>query len=392
MSSSPQTFVANIKETLAQRVIRVDILAMLFGIGSWIGVNSVYLQLPLIVAHAPEGWALPSYLVVIVQSGNIGPLLYTLLQRYSSTRFNDVYLIYVIKSMACIAAISMAFFYQTIAVIGGQEHSVALLGIAFFFALVGCTSSVLFMPYMGRFREIYLVTYMVGEGLSGFYTSILSLIQGVGGMGECVPNNSSVGPAMIEYFSPPRFETRLFFLLVFAMMVVSATAFTLLNTLPLCKREFAQGTVRNGNDYSYEKNGTAEEDKFVERRDTAEMNVVSAGQYKYLMLLMGAVSLIGSGIFPGIQSFSCIPYGQQAYHLSVTFSSIANPVACFLAIFFNHSSIRHITVLTVLATVIGAYLFTTALMSPTPPLAGTVIGEVLVVSFLTVNNEFTDVC
>lgn len=78
----------------AQRVIRVDILTMLFGIGSWIGVNSVYMQLPIIVAHAPEGWALPSYLVVIVQSGNIGPLLYTLLKRYSATRFNDVYLIY----------------------------------------------------------------------------------------------------------------------------------------------------------------------------------------------------------------------------------------------------------------------------------------------------------
>lgn len=79
--------------------------------------------------------------------------------------------------MACIAAICMAFFYQTTAVIGGQQHSVALLGISFFLALIGWTSSVLFMPYMGRFREIYLVTYMVGEGLSGFYTSILSLIQ-----------------------------------------------------------------------------------------------------------------------------------------------------------------------------------------------------------------------
>lgn len=209
------TFWSNLKETLAQRVIRVDILAMLFGIGSWIGVNAVYLQLPLIVAHAPEGWNLPSYLVVIVQSGNIGPLLYTLLQRYSATRFNDVYLIYAVKIMACIAAICMAFFYEATAVVGGQEHSVALLGIAFFFALIGCTSSVLFMPYMGRFREIYLVTYMVGEGLSGFYTSILSLIQGVGGMGECVPSNSTDGGAeLVEYFSPPRFETRLFFLLV----------------------------------------------------------------------------------------------------------------------------------------------------------------------------------
>lgn len=163
------------------------------------------------------------------------------------------------------------------------------------------------------------------------------------------------------------------------MMVVSATAFTLLNTLTLCKREFARGTVRNGNDYSYEQNGSTEEDKFVDHRNNVEKEEISAGQYNYLMFLMGTVLLIGSGIFPGIQSFSCIPYGQQAYHLSVTLSSIANPVACFLAIFLNHTSLRHITVLTILAASIGAYLFTTALMSPVPPLVGTVIGEVLVV-------------
>lgn len=39
--------------------------------------------------------------------------------------------------------------------------------------------------------------------------------------------------------------------------------------------------------------------------------------------------------------------------------------------------------LTVLVTLIGAYLLTTATMSPTPPLADTVIGEVLVVNLLT---------
>lgn len=45
-----------------KRNIFVDALAILFGISSWIGVTSIFLQLPLIVSTAPEGWSLPSYL------------------------------------------------------------------------------------------------------------------------------------------------------------------------------------------------------------------------------------------------------------------------------------------------------------------------------------------
>lgn len=381
------------REIIDQRVITVDILAMLFGIGSWIGVNSVYQQLPLIVPSAPEGWTLPSYLAVIVQSGNVGPLIYHIVQTYSSTRLNDVYLIYAVKTMACIAAICMAFFYQSTAIIGGEAHSVALLGIAFFFALVGCTSSVLFMPYMGRFHAVYLVTYMVGEGLSGFYTSILSLIQGVGGVHECIPTNQTnnvTGEIVFEEFiPPPRFGSELFFILVATMMLISAVAFTLLNQLPLCSAERAPGTVSDGNDYSYKKEHR-ETEQFVhdaadQMKDLGEENCyekqgTQQQPYTYLLILMGMVSLIGSGIFPGIQSFSCMPYGRRAYHLSVTLSSIANPVACMLAIFFNHTSHKYITALTALATAVGIYLFGTALMSPTPWLVNSLAGEILVVS------------
>ena len=76
-------------------------------------------------------------------------------------------------------------FWDRTSVFGGQDHSTALFVLVFFLSLVDCTSSVLFLPFMGVFKEIYLNSYLVGEGLSGFIPSLAALAQGVGGNPYC---------------------------------------------------------------------------------------------------------------------------------------------------------------------------------------------------------------
>jgi len=51
----------------AERSKIVDILSVLFGLGAWVGINGIYTQLPLMVVTAPEGWQLPSLMVIVVQ-------------------------------------------------------------------------------------------------------------------------------------------------------------------------------------------------------------------------------------------------------------------------------------------------------------------------------------
>lgn len=381
------------RNILGTRNIGVDFLAIMFGIGSWIGVNSMYLQLPLFVANAPEGWSLPSYLVIVIQIGNIGPLAYTLFQKYSPRKLKDAYMIYGIYIIGIAATLCMAFLHQITAFVAGQERSVALLAITFFCAFIGCTSSVLFMPYMGRFQEIYLITYLVGEGLSGFLPSILALIQGVGGNPECIPNESQDGPEFTMYSTPPRFDTRVFFIFVFVLMCLSALGFVFLHKLKMCKKEYAKVTIKDGNDYNYMQENDKRTESVADDGLTPTIDgkvidgkvenskKISPMNYLYLMLVMAVVSMFGSGIFPGLQSYSCLPYGNLAYHLTVTLSSIANPLACFLAVFLPHKSIRHITVLMLLMIVISCYALATAVLSPSPPLMGTAIGEAIVVSF-----------
>ena len=53
---------------MVNRMLLVDMLAILFGISSWISINGLWVELPMLVGSGlPEGWALPSYLSIIVQ-------------------------------------------------------------------------------------------------------------------------------------------------------------------------------------------------------------------------------------------------------------------------------------------------------------------------------------
>ena len=62
------------------RNVCLDALAVVFGMASWISVNGLWVELPVLVSVLPESWALASYLSVIVQIANLGPISYALLR------------------------------------------------------------------------------------------------------------------------------------------------------------------------------------------------------------------------------------------------------------------------------------------------------------------------
>lgn len=377
---------------LSTRNLFVDFLVIVFGIGTWIGINSTFVQLPLLVLVAPESWNLASYVVVIIQVANIGPILYTVVQKVRP--INDAYIIYVLLTLGVVAAISMALFFDVTAFIFNAERSVALLAVVFCFALVGCTSSVLFMPFMGRFREVYLITYLIGEGLSGFLPSIVALIQGVGGNSICVPSNSTNPDDLstIPYTPPPNFGTRAFFFIIFALFVSSLISFLLLDRLPTCKKEHAAVKISHGNKYVY---GDAETEartpSTVNQEDDAPIResqrraegeiILSKKSFRAFLLLLGTICMFANGIFPSIMVYSTNHYGNVVYHFSAALSSIANPIACFMAVFLPHRSIKNIIWLSLVTVPLSIYAFLTAALSPSPPLLGLLVGEILIVSF-----------
>lgn len=352
----------------------VDLLAITFGISAWCGITGTFLELPQIVETAPEGWNLPSYIVILTQSGNIASVAYIVSQKWSTEKC-DVILIYVTLGIGCLAAILMAFYYQNTVFIANRERSIPLFIFTAMFAIVGCLSSVLFMPFMGRFRGIYLVTYMFGQGLNGLLSSALSLVQGVGSP-QCARNDSTNDTNIVN--SQPLFPPKYYFLFVFVVFILSYIAFILLNKLNVCKKEYAAAhRCKIENNTSNDDANGYQPIPSVIQMDVCRM---SSMHFYYLLFVIGIISSLTYGILPGLQSFSCLSYGPSAYHLSTTLSSIANPVACLISLYFSQPSVRDISTLFTLTVVIAAYILLTAIKSPTPPLYMSQIGNYLIVS------------
>jgi riboflavin transporter 2 len=57
-------------------------LCTTFGIASWLGVNGLWVELPVLVDRLPESWNLPSFYTVIISIGNLLPLAYVAWRRW----------------------------------------------------------------------------------------------------------------------------------------------------------------------------------------------------------------------------------------------------------------------------------------------------------------------
>lgn len=328
-------------------VLLVHVLACAFGLGSWVAVNGLWVELPLIVNALPEGWELPSYLTVIIQVANLGPLLVTLMHKLHPGRLKEPSIIYSILSIGVVACILLAFFWNETTVVAGGRHSTAFFSITLFLALVDCTSSVTFLPFMMQLPAKYVTTYFIGEGLSGFIPGVIALAQGVG-MAKCVNSSEVVGnqtdgnwTSKTEYL-PPNFSTEVFFFLLAVMMAISLTAFFTLNKL---HRTFssaenlvpdAAASIGSGLDNpAGQTEGEALPSK-DEGRAEGKGFQLSAYQLTFIYSMVVWVNAATNGLLPSVQTYSCMPYGNQAYHLSAALSSVANPAACTVAMFFQN--------------------------------------------------------
>lgn len=342
-----------------QRRVTLDVLMTCWGIGTWLGVNGLYVQLPLLVERLPEGWALPSYMVLAVQLANIGILIYGVLRRISP-RISDAPYIYGLLTIGTLALVLNAFLYDKTSWLD-RERSVAYLTLTFFAALVGCTSSVLFYPYLRHFRDVYLATYLVGEGLSGFIPSILALIQGIGGEPECIP--SADNSTIEAHYPPPRFDSTVFLLLLGALSATSLVSFT---------------TINNFKGFNSEKVAPSAVAKDEEA--TIERQSLLSPRWLCVLALVVFLNALNNGVLPSVQSYSCMPYGTRAYHLAVTLGAMANPAACLAGVWFRPVHSKVLGGMLAFSLVPFCYIMTTALTSPTPPLLDTAGGVVLVVS------------
>ena len=102
-------------------------LIVILNLSTWIDLNSVWIELPLIVNTAPEHWTLPSTLSLIISLANIFPVIVVIVRWILGERFSEIPFIYVIITVGVIACFSIGLFWNYTAYIFGAERSYALI-------------------------------------------------------------------------------------------------------------------------------------------------------------------------------------------------------------------------------------------------------------------------
>ncbi|XP_077022618.1 solute carrier family 52, riboflavin transporter, member 2 [Tamandua tetradactyla] len=376
------------------RLVLTHLLVALFGMGSWAAVNGIWVELPVLVKDLPEGWSLPSYLSVLVALGNLGLLVVTLWGRVAPDK-GERAPIWAVQTLNVAGTALLAPLWHHVVLVGGQPHSVPFLTLALVLALACCASNVTFLPFLSHLPPIFLRSFFLGQGLSALLPCVLALVQGVGRL-ECPPVPTNGTPGTPHYF-PERFSASSFFWALTALLVTSAAAFQglllLSPSLPSpsprpvgglqhALRVEAPGAGPEGEEE--EEEATPLQELPCEVVDTTptpdpEPPRLLSTWGACLLGLLAITNALTNGVLPAVQSFSCLPYGRQAYHLAVVLGSAANPLACFLAMGVLCRTLTGLGVLSLLGMLFGAYLMTLAVLSPCPPLVGTSAGVVLVV-------------
>ncbi|KAG8541906.1 hypothetical protein GDO81_028008 [Engystomops pustulosus] len=371
----------------------LHLLSCLLGLGSWIAINGVWVELPLLVPQTPEGWELPSYLSLLIQFANIGPLTVTLIHKFRPGCLREGAVISGILAVGIASCVLLAFLWQETSWVGTTRRSTALLCLIFFLSLVDCTSSVTFLPYMTRLGPNYLISYFIGEGLSGLMPALLALAQGVGVVSceltnRTEPNGSYVPGNLSAVYQPARFPAWCFFLFLSVMMGLSLIAFIILHKTP--KEQRNQEAGKGKGQVRRESGGRAVEQKPMMAEDEPETQMTnqeirkcSTREKVFIYLVLVWVNALTNAVLPSVQTYSCIPYGGRVYHLAATLAAIANPVACGIAVHLSTRNLLAVGALTVIGSGLGSYIMAMAVLSPCPPLLGGNTGGLLIVRIYT---------
>lgn len=282
-------------------------LFVLFGLGSWVTINGIFSELPLLVQVLPEGWRLATGLSLVVQAGNVGPLLLHLirccLRRASfgrnvmEKRLTSV-ATSVILLLGVFGMIGAAVFWQDTVVLGSTRHSLPLFAFAWVTALADCTSSILFWSFVGGFRPIHVIALSVGEGLTGLIANGLSLLQEVSG-------------------GQPRFSVTVYFLILAGIVCLSLTAFHTLQSASLVQRELKEGAEGH-----------------EEQQDISDTLLQKPTRLRVITLLSLQVWLnfLLNGTGQSCLSLAAKPYKYEIYHAAQTAQMWIDPLAAILGL------------------------------------------------------------
>ncbi|CAJ0943168.1 unnamed protein product, partial [Mesorhabditis belari] len=298
--------------------IILHIAVLIFSMSSWLSVNAIFTQLPILANVAPESWNIASYLVLIIQISCVIPLLYGIV-KHRFPQLIKTYENYLILFLLLVTVLGL--FLTTLTFkerweLFQAKHAVPLLLVLLLVSIPCTTSDVLFLPYMSHFHDPHLLTtFFVGMGLGALIPSALSFVQGSPTVTSITDNSTG----RITFNIDARLSFEHFMYIMAACCVLSILAFFYL----------IHWVRYNSGDHTPAKFAP------VETVDTEKKPIILGTKMLVLLALSFCVGALQNSLLPVLLQYAAQAYGQETYHLANTLFVMTNPVFCLAQLFIT---------------------------------------------------------
>ncbi|CAF1249206.1 unnamed protein product [Rotaria sp. Silwood1] len=355
-------------------------LFLLFGIGTWLNLNGIWIELPLLIPRLPEGWSLSPQLGMASNIANVGPLIIALIRsiigKSSSYEVPSICIIFAV-GISVPLILSFTWFKQIYLL--GKSRSIYLLVLGFFLALVNCTSSVTYLPFVNHFDHKWLNIYFAGESLSSLIPALLGLIQGVGQKPDCVPESLN-STKLIAKYHDARFSVQTYLICLSIIMLISFIAFILLWKTQKEKKEKSQAEQIIIGENAHSSLLAVNNDEIIVEHEDNKQEKFTKRTIVYLIIILWT-SILLIGCIPSINSYSLNPYGASTFHYVIILCQCCYPFVSLFASLFPklfHVSNIGIIISTISGTLAFFYIFLTAYLSPCSPYVDQWMGKYII--------------
>ena len=241
--------------------IPVYLAVAVFGISATLPIRSIWVELPALQRHLPEGTDLPLYFLIILECSAVATLCYMIARRCANNRLSEVPFIYSAFALGLTSLLVLGFFWNHEIQILGESHSFVLLICYFLAAIISSVSMVTYIPFTARLRESYITAILLGEALGSFIPHLLAVGQGIGRKPEC-PDESELAEMNITRpvsrqstyrlrsttrptLAPPalRYPENLYFFVCAGVLGLGVMCFIVLRCSRSCKFEYTEETA-----------------------------------------------------------------------------------------------------------------------------------------------------
>lgn len=294
-----------------------------------------------------------------------------------------------------VSCILLGTFWNKTVYVFGAQRSVYFFGFVYAFAFVDCATSLLYIPYMRHFRQIYIFPFFAGEGLSGLVPSLLSFAQGISShpfqpniSRDSFDTDDEYRSKLIEAQNETlNFPISDYIYLLSITIMVSWIAYILLNFDFIVKDERVQSELGEITPINQGSN----ENVNMKEANNPVMLIASKQSVHKLSLMQAYICCLTNGVMSALQTYTAKPYGDLAYRIACNTALIANPVACLIGFFLERQfKLYYVYISMSIASCSAIYLISLALMSPHPFLVNTTAGSIMmIVSWITFTGFFS---